>query len=278
MHGPTRIDSGAPRHTQSLINEKYKYDRKVYIREQARADGTYRHGNTTGILELNLYGNPSGTYYYLDEVLHYIWKKGYKSNDHELCLLKLNSPKGRAIITIAVDDFSVTASTPQVMDEVYKFLNRRYSVKRLGKPNRYLGCYFHYSQNGDITISQTLLVEQTLADAGMEQCNSKRTPYPDGIAYHQPSDEDTAQPRTKTKYKQLVVELRFLADCTRPDIAYVVGRLGTAAANPTNRHWSILKETLRYLAGTKDYDIRYSKTAEKKNTPTNGVTAHTESD
>lgn len=43
-----------------------------------------------------------------------------------------------------------------------------------------------------------------------------------------------------------------MADCTRPDISYVVRRLGAAATKQTTRHWNILKVTMRYLVGTRD--------------------------
>lgn len=81
----------------AFINEKYKYTKPVYIREPARADGSFKYGKTTGILELNLYGNPSGTYYYLDGLLIYIKTKGFKSNEHQLCLVRLITRHGSAL-------------------------------------------------------------------------------------------------------------------------------------------------------------------------------------
>jgi hypothetical protein len=55
-------------------------------------------------------------------------------------------------------------------------------------------------------------------------------------------------------------ELQYLANTTRPDIAYAVNRLAAYTANPSIQHTSALKQVLRYLCGTKDYGIMYQKT------------------
>lgn len=148
----------------AFINERYKFEQPVYTKEPPRADGSYKHGQKTGILELNLYGNPSGTYYYLEGLFGYMKRRGFRPNDHDVCLVKLTTKSGTIIAAIAVDDFLAAASTKAAMDEFYHFLNARYAVKRLGRPARYLGWYFHYSENGDVKLSQRLLIDQTLAE------------------------------------------------------------------------------------------------------------------
>lgn len=113
-------------------------------------------------------------------------------------------------------------------------MNARYSVKRLVRPKRYLGWFFHYMGNGDVGLSQSLLIEQTLDAAGMTKCQAKKTPYVDGLAYHTPMADEN--PYTETKYEQLVGGLRYLEYFTITDLSFIVGRLGAAAAKPTQRH------------------------------------------
>jgi len=59
-------------------------------------------------------------------------------------------------------------------------------------------------------------------------------------------------------FAQLLGELQFLANATRPDIAFTVNRLSSYTANPTMEHVTALKRILRYLKGTKSYGIKYS--------------------
>jgi hypothetical protein len=44
--------------------------------------------------------------------------------------------------------------------------------------------------------------------------------------------------------------LMYLASCTRPDIAYLVGQLSRYKAAPMVEHWTIAKGVLRYLKGS----------------------------
>jgi hypothetical protein len=60
-------------------------------------------------------------------------------------------------------------------------------------------------------------------------------------------------------FAKLLGELQFLANSTRPDIAFAVNRLASYTANPSLQHFAALKCILRYLAGTVDLGTTYSK-------------------
>ena len=51
----------------------------------------------------------------------------------------------------------------------------------------------------------------------------------------------------------------YLANCTRPDIAFSVNLLAKYSSKPTLRHWNGVKHLLRYLRGTSDMGLFYSK-------------------
>ncbi|XP_060200797.1 secreted RxLR effector protein 161-like [Lycium barbarum] len=51
----------------------------------------------------------------------------------------------------------------------------------------------------------------------------------------------------------------FLMNYTRPDIAYVVSRLGRYTHNPSREHWNALHRLLRYLRGTMDWCLHFNK-------------------
>jgi len=70
---------------------------------------------------------------------------------------------------------------------------------------------------------------------------------------------DGNQGSRSNSYARLIGELQWVANVTRPDIAYAVNRLATYTANPSLQHVGALKRILRYLAGTKNLGITYSK-------------------
>jgi hypothetical protein len=57
-----------------------------------------------------------------------------------------------------------------------------------------------------------------------------------------------------------VGSLMYLATQTRPDISYTVGVLARFNSNPGEAHWKAVKHLFRYIKGTLDYRLTYSKT------------------
>ncbi|XP_062558272.1 uncharacterized protein LOC134223148 [Armigeres subalbatus] len=60
-------------------------------------------------------------------------------------------------------------------------------------------------------------------------------------------------------YRELVGGLQFLAQCTRPDIAYSVNAVSSLCSNPGETHWTAAKRILRYLQGTKSKGLVFRK-------------------
>ena len=52
-------------------------------------------------------------------------------------------------------------------------------------------------------------------------------------------------------YLSAVGALMYLANYTRPNIAFAVNLLARYSSEPTNRHWKGIKDVFRYLQGTK---------------------------
>ena len=50
----------------------------------------------------------------------------------------------------------------------------------------------------------------------------------------------------------------YLMNCTRPDIAYAVGRLSLYTQSPNQDHWTVVRRVLKYLRGTINYGLCFS--------------------
>lgn len=188
------------------------------------------------MLRLNLYGNPSGTFYYMEGLMEFLGKLKATLNQAESCLVRIEMKSGTIVDAIAIDDFLFAAETKEAMDEFFQTMKERYDIKLLGRPTRYLGCHCHYEQDGSMALSQRLLIDKTLKHAGMLNCNGRHMPYPANTQYHVPDEEDVHKPETVPLYRKIVGDLRYIADSTRPDITFVVGRLGSAMESPTVSH------------------------------------------
>ena len=69
-------------------------------------------------------------------------------------------------------------------------------------------------------------------------------------------DEDAVEQQL---YQSLVGSLMYLSVCTRPDLAYAVGILARFSSKPNRSHWTAAKRVLRYLKGTANHGIAFTK-------------------
>jgi hypothetical protein len=60
-------------------------------------------------------------------------------------------------------------------------------------------------------------------------------------------------------YLSVIEALMYLANNTRPDIAFTINLLARYSAAPTMCHWNGVKDVLRYLRRTTDLGLFYPK-------------------
>ena len=65
-------------------------------------------------------------------------------------------------------------------------------------------------------------------------------------------------------YLSAIGVLMYLATCTRLDIAFPFNLLVRYSFTPTRRHWNGIKHILRYLKGTSDMGLFYSKESKQQ--------------
>ena len=92
----------------------------------------------------------------------------------------------------------------------------------------------------------------------MTTCNPKPTPLPCKTNLDEASKSETLTSPQATLFRQIIGDLRYVADSTRPDIHLAVNKLATVMHNPTITHNQLLKWLLRYLKGTKRQGIEFT--------------------
>ncbi|KAL6337993.1 hypothetical protein AAG906_007796 [Vitis piasezkii] len=74
-----------------------------------------------------------------------------------------------------------------------------------------------------------------------------------------PKEENEELFDPEVPYLNVINALMYLANCTRPDIPFSVNLLARYSSASTKRHWNGIKHILRYLHGTSDMGLYYSK-------------------
>jgi hypothetical protein len=74
-----------------------------------------------------------------------------------------------------------------------------------------------------------------------------------------PHDEGEGILGPEVLYLSAIGALMYLANSTQPDIAFAVNLLAIHSAILTERHWTGVKNILRYLNGTKDLGLFFQR-------------------
>jgi hypothetical protein len=118
--------------------------------------------------------------------------------------------------------------------------------------------------NGDIELSQQSLIRETLEAEKMLDASPVPTPLTTDVL----RKRDPAEPQADAKRLKRIVGKLLYCTLTRPDLMFAVHRLSKFASDPAERHLIAAKRVLRYLKGTQQYVLRYSKTNSVDSNPT----------
>ena len=125
-------------------------------------------------------------------------------------------------------------------------------MKDLGEANFILGIKI-LRDNDCIILSQSHYVEKILKKFEHFDMSPMSTPYDSKVRLVKNHGDSVSQ----DKYTQIISSLMLLTNCTRLDIAYIVGRLSRYTHNPSIEHWDAISKLLRYLKGTFDFGLSY---------------------
>lgn len=136
-------------------------------------------------------------------------------------------------------------------------------MKNLGKVSSILNIRIqHNKESGTISMDQRKYTEEILRRFKMDDCNPVKTPVDTN---QQLSTEMSPQSPTQVDemknvpYREAVGSLLYLSQCTRPDISFAVGYVSKFNNQPGKAHWNAVKRIFRYLKGTIDHKLTFSK-------------------
>jgi hypothetical protein len=142
-----------------------------------------------------------------------------------------------------------------------------FEMTDLGIMKYFLGIKVDQSTNR-IFVCQKKYATDIIKRLCMEECNPTETPIPLGTKLSKKYEGPTVEP---TLYKSLVGSLLYLRT-TRPNIMYATILVSRCMESPKDSHWKMVKQTLRYVAGTLNFVLRYTQSHD------NHLSGHTYSD
>jgi hypothetical protein len=213
-------------------------------------------------LKKSLYGlKQSGRMWY-NRVSEFLLKKGYTNNDDCPCVFTKKSPTGFCTISVYVDDLNII-DNPKDIEEARNHLTTEFEMKDLGKTKYCLGLQLEHLPSG-ILVHQSAYIQKILEKFNMDKSYPSKTPM---VVRSLEMEKDQFRPQEEGEeilgpevpYLSAIGALMYLANSTRPDIAFAVNLLARHSAKPTQRHWTGVKNIFRYLNGTKDLGLFFKK-------------------
>ncbi|KAJ8709663.1 hypothetical protein PYW08_009667 [Mythimna loreyi] len=160
-------------------------------------------------------------------------------------------------IAVWVDDLLLFTPNKTERDIIKNRLMQYLEMKDLGKATQCVGLNIT-KEKDKIMIDQEKYIKEVLDKFGMSDCKPCKTPIEVGQKFTQNADgKEIDYP-----YQQAIGCLLYIAQGTRPDISFAVNTLSRFNKEPRAEHWTAVKRVLRYLKGTKDMKLTYTKDGE----------------
>ncbi|GJU20864.1 zinc finger, CCHC-type containing protein, partial [Tanacetum coccineum] len=173
--------------------------------------------------------------------------------DEEQAPNKFDESGKGVIICLYVDDMLIFGTDQVQVDLTKEFLSSRFSMKDMGEADVILGIRIKHESNG-IAISQSHYIEKVLKKFNYFDCTL--------VSTHMDTSEklmpNNGQAISQLKYSRVIGCMMYVMTCTRPDIAFAVGKLSRYTSNPGTQHWQAIQRVLKYLKKTIDYSLIYT--------------------
>jgi hypothetical protein len=192
----------------------------------------------------------------------FLKNKGYINNDDCPCVFIKKTTTGFCIVSVYVDGINIIGNE-QDINEARHHLKAEFEMKDLGQAKFCLGLQLEHLPSG-IFVYQGAYIRKMLEKFNMDKAYPCKTPMVVRFLYiekdpFKPQDEEEKIFGPEVPYLSAIGALMYLANSTRPDIAFAVNLLARHSAAPTKRHWVRVKTIFRYLNNTRDLGLFYQR-------------------
>lgn len=133
-------------------------------------------------------------------------------------------------VYVHVDDLGVTGNDIRTFKEE---ISSRWEMDDLGMASIVVGIEINRMDTHTYSISQGKYAKAILSRFNMLNSKPAATPLPPGLKLYQSTVDDLKKVKgVNLHYGNVVGSLMYLAQCTRPDLAHVVGVLSQHLENP----------------------------------------------
>ena len=177
-------------------------------------------------LKRSLYGLKQSSRCWFVQLKKYLVSLGYEQSKADPCVFLKWEDGNLSVNTIYVDDIIL-------LDDMMKFkgeLSQKFQMTDLGPMNFCLGISV-VTQEDTLKIHQRQYIQSILNRFDMSDAHPVCVPTDPNVKLNVPDGE--SRPADRNMYQQIIGSLQYVANGTRPDIAFIVKALSRYNSAPT---------------------------------------------
>ena len=205
-------------------------------------------------LKKALYGLKQAPRAWYDRLTTYLLDHGFKRGQANWTLFVKRDEKSLLVAQVYVDDIVFWSTIDHLAHEFSKEMKREFEMSMVGELNYFLGLQVKQWKDG-IFISQEKYAKNLVKRFVLNSKKHTSTPMSSLAKLSLDAANVDVDP---TLYRSMISSLLYLI-ASRPDIAFSVGVCAWFQATPKESHLTVVKRIIRYINGTSDYGIWYSK-------------------
>lgn len=179
---------------------------------------------------------------------------GYKVNENDKCIYYKSKNNICNIICLYVYKLLILGSNILIVNVVKSLSCNNFDMKHLREVSVILEIKITRSEM-IISLDQYYYVGMILRKYNYIECKRACTPYNPSVKLFKSIGDSVRQ----TEYASIIVSLRYVTDCTRPKIAYVMGLLCRFTSILNNEHWKTIKIVMWYLKININLNLHYQR-------------------
>nr|GEU52045.1 retrovirus-related Pol polyprotein from transposon TNT 1-94 [Tanacetum cinerariifolium] len=225
---------------------------EVYV---SQSEGFVDPDNLNHVYKLKkaLYGLKQASRAWYDMLSSFLISQDFSKGSVDPTLFIRRNGNGLLLVQIYVDDVIFPASTPELCDLFAKIMCLKFKMSMMGKITFFLGLQISKSPRG-IFINQSKYTLESLKKYGFESCDLVDTP----MVKKSKLDKDKEEKVVDSSHYRGMIGILLLT-VSRPDLQFSICMCDRYQAWPTEKHLQAVKRIFRYLRGTVNRGIWYTK-------------------
>ncbi|GKC18936.1 retrovirus-related pol polyprotein from transposon TNT 1-94 [Tanacetum coccineum] len=189
-----------------------------------------------------------------DTLSKFLLAQGFSKGVVDPTLFIWKTGKHTLHVQIYVDDIIFASTDPKDCDRFSNEMSSKFQMSMMGQISFFLGLQISQNPRG-IFINQSKYANEILKKFDLHKSNPVDTP----MVERTKQDEDLSGiPVGQTQYRSMIGSLMYLT-ASRPDLVFDVCMCARYQSKPTKKHLEAVKWVFRYLQGTINMGLWYSK-------------------